>query len=118
GTLGNHEGHGGAGWGSLVMVPAGPQWHHYIMEFDPAGGYGLGTFTVDVDGTSNVFYFGEGKIEKGADIDLFGFWNSKQPAGDPDTFTAYLDDVNNTVNGKPDPASNDFNSTPAGWVGC
>jgi hypothetical protein len=31
--------------------------------------------------------------------------------------TAYLDDVTNTTNGQRDPASNDFNSTPSGWVG-
>ena len=54
------------------------------MEFDPAGGYGLGTFTVQIDETSKVFYFGEGKIEKGADIDLFGMWNGKIPAEERD----------------------------------
>jgi hypothetical protein len=31
--------------------------------------------------------------------------------------TAYLDDVANTTNGQRDPASNDFNSPPQGWVG-
>jgi hypothetical protein len=116
GTLGNYEGHGGAGWGTLVTFPAGPEWHHYVMEFDPEGGYGLGTVTVEVDGTSKVFYFGDGKLKRGADIDLFGLWNSKIPAEDA-AFTLYLDDVTNTVNGRPDPSSNDFNSAPAGWVG-
>jgi hypothetical protein len=116
GTLGNYEGHGGAGWGSIVTFAAGPQWHHYVMEFDPAGGFGLGTFTVTVDDTTKVFYFGEGKLRNGMDIDLFGLWNSKIPAEDR-AFTLYLDDVTNTVNGKPDPSSSDFNSAPAGWVG-
>src|SRR5258705_286304 len=32
--------------------------------------------------------------------------------------TGYIDDVTNTVNGQRDSASNDFNSTPIGWVGC
>src|SRR4051794_41411526 len=86
------------------------------MEFDPAGGKGLGTFTVELDGTSKVFYFGEDKLKLGADIDLFGMWNGKIPAEDK-AMTAYLDDVQNTTNGQPDPASNDFSSTPAGWVG-
>jgi hypothetical protein len=117
GTLGNYEGHGGAGWGTIDTFPAGPEWHHYVMKFDPAGGYGLGTFTVEVDGTSKVFYFGEDKLKRaGANIDLFGLWNSKIPAEDA-AFTLFLDDVTNTVNGKPDPSSNDFNSAPAGWVG-
>jgi hypothetical protein len=116
GTLKNYEGHGGVGWGSIVTFPAGPQWHHYVMEFDPEGGYGLGTFTVQIDDTSQVFYFGEEKLKHGADIDLFGLWNSKIPAEDT-TFTLYLDDVTNTVNGRPDPSSNDFDAAPAGWVG-
>jgi hypothetical protein len=117
GTLGNYEGHGGAGWGTVTSFPAGPQWHHYIMEFDPTGGYGLGTFTVRIDETSKVFYFGEGKLEKGANIDLFGMWNGKIPAEER-TMTVYLDDVTNTVSGQRDPSSNDFNAAPAGWVGC
>ena len=117
GTMKNYEGHGGAGWGSIVTFPAGPEWHHYVMEFDPAGARGLGTLTVQIDSTSKVFYFGEGKLVKGADIDLFGMWNAKIPAEDG-AITAYLDDVTNTTNGQIDPASNDFNSTPAGWVGC
>jgi hypothetical protein len=87
------------------------------MEFDPAGGYGLGTFTVRIDDTSKVFYFGEDKIVKGADIDLFGMWNGKIPASEG-ALTAYLDDVSNTTNGQTDPASNNFNSNPSGWVGC
>jgi len=87
-----------------------------VMEFDPALGFGLGTFTVEVDGTSKVFYFGEDKLKHGADIDLFGLWNSKIPAEDA-AFTLYLDDVTNTVNGRPDPSSSNFESDPAGWVG-
>jgi hypothetical protein len=117
GTLKNYEGHGGAGWGTVTTFPAGPQWHHYVMEFDPDGGHGLGTFKVQFDGTSKVFYFGEGKIVKGGDIEIFGIWNGKLPAEDK-AITAYLDDVTNTTNGQRDPASNDFNSSPAGWVGC
>jgi hypothetical protein len=116
GTLGNYEGHGGAGWGSIVTFPAGPEWHHYVMEFDPAGGKGLGTFTVRIDDATKVFYFGEDKLKHGADINLFGLWNSKIPA-EESAFTLYLDDVTNTVNGQPDPSSNDFNAAPAGWVG-
>ncbi|HTK76636.1 MAG TPA: hypothetical protein VL371_15320, partial [Gemmataceae bacterium] len=116
GTLGNYEGHGGAGWGSIVTFPAGPEWHHYVMEFDPNGGHGLGTFTVRIDDTTKVFYFGEDKLKHGGDIDLFGLWNSKIPAEEA-AFTLYLDDVTNTVNGRPDPSSNDFNSAPTGWVG-
>jgi hypothetical protein len=116
GTLKNYEGHGGAGWGTITTIPAGPEWHHYMMELDPAGAYGLGTFTVQIDGTSKIFYFGEEKIKKGGDIQIFGMWNAKLPAEEA-PITAYLDDVTNTVNGQRDPASNDFNSTPAGWVG-
>jgi hypothetical protein len=116
GTLKNYEGHGGAGWGTITTFPAGPEWHHCVMEFDPAGAYGLGTFTVQIDGTSKVFYFGDDKLKKGADIEIFGMWNAKLPA-EESTMTAYLDDVTNTTNGQRDPASNDFNSTPAGWVG-
>jgi hypothetical protein len=116
GTLKNYEGHGGAGWGTIATFPAGPEWHHYTMEFDPAGGHGLGTFSVQLDGDSKVFYFGEDKIEKGGDIEIFGVWNGKLPAEDK-VITAYLDDVTNTTNGQRDPASNDFNSAPAGWVG-
>ena len=116
GTLKNYEGHGGAGWGTITTFPAGPEWHHYIMEFDPAGGHGLGTFTVQIDNTSKVFYFGEGKIEKGADIEIFGMWNPKLPAEEK-VMTAYLDDVTNTTNGQRDPASNDFDAPPAGWIG-
>jgi hypothetical protein len=86
------------------------------MEFDPAGGYGLGTFSVQIDDASKVFYFGEDKLKQGADIDLFGLWNSKIPTEDA-AFTLYLDDVTNTVNGKPDPSSNSFDSVPAGWIG-
>ena len=117
GTLGDYEGHGGAGWGTITTFAAGPQWHHYVMEFDPPGARGLGTFTVEIDGTSRVFYFGENKLEKGADFEIFGIWNAKVPTGEDGPITAYLDDVTNTVNGQPDPASNDFNSPPAGWVG-
>jgi len=73
----------------------------------------LGTFTVEIDGTSKVFYFGEDKIQKGGDIGIFGMWNAKLPA-EESVMTAYLDDVKNTTNGKPDPASNDFNSAPSG----
>jgi hypothetical protein len=116
GTLKNHEGHGGAGWGTIVELPAGPEWHHYVMEFDPAGGYGLGTFTVQIDNTTKVFYFGENKRQEDADIDLFGMWNAKIPA-EEGAITGSLDDVTNTTNGQRDPASNDFNSPPAGWVG-
>src|SRR5204862_455998 len=116
GTLKNYEGHGGAGWGTITTFPAGPEWHHYVLEFDPAGGYGLGAITMQIDGTSKVFYFGENKIEKGGDIELFGMWNGKIPAEDR-AITAYLDNVTNTTNGQRDPASNDFNSPPTGWVG-
>jgi hypothetical protein len=116
GTMQNHEGHGGAGWGTVLTIPAGPEWHHYAMEFDPAGGHGLGSFAVEVDGVSKLFYFGEEKLKVGADIDLFGMWNAKIPAEDG-ALTVYLDDVTNTTNGRRDPASNDFNGTPAGWVG-
>jgi hypothetical protein len=116
GTLGNYEGHGGAGWGTIVTFAAGPEWHHYVMEFDPEGEHGLGTFTVQVDDTSKVFHFGEDKLKHGGDIDLFGLWNSKIPA-EAAAFTLYLDDVTNTVNGRPDPSSNSFNTAPAGWVG-
>ncbi len=117
GTLKDYEGHGGAGWGTITTFPAGPEWHHYVMELDPAGGYGLGSFTVRIDGVSKIFYFGENKIEKGGDIEIFGMWNGKIPAEDK-AITAYLDDVTNTTNGERDPASNDFNSPPTGWVGC
>jgi hypothetical protein len=116
GTLKNYEGHGGAGWGAITTFPAGPEWHHYVMEFDPAGGHGLGTFTVQFDGISKVFYFGEDKIQKGGDIEIFGMWNAKLPAEEK-VITAYLDDVTNTTNGQRDPASHDFNAPPAGWVG-
>jgi hypothetical protein len=117
GTLKNYEGHGGAGWGTVTTISAGPDWHHYSMELDPAGARGLGTFTVEIDGTSKVFYFGEEKLKKGADIEIFGMWNAKLPAEDKEDITAYLDDVTNTTNGQRDPASNDFNSPPAGWTG-
>ena len=116
GTLKNYEGHGGAGWGTIATFPAGPAWHHYIMEFDPTGGHGFGTFTVQIDSESKVFYFGEDKIQKGGDIEIFGMWNPKLPAEEK-VITAYLDDVTNTTNGQRDPASNDFNSPPNGWVG-
>ncbi len=116
GTLKNYEGHGGAGWGTITTFKAGPEWHHYVMELDPTGAYGLGTFTVQIDGTSKVFYFGEEKLKKGGDIGIFGMWNAKLPAEEA-PITAYLDDVTNTTNGQPDPASNDFNSVPVGWVG-
>jgi hypothetical protein len=116
GTMKNYEGHGGAGWGTVVTIPAGPEWHHYVMEFDPDGALGLGTYTVNIDGTSKVFYFGEEKLKEGADIELFGIWNAKLPAEEkPMTF--YLDDVSNSTNSQPDPASNAFNAAPAGWVG-
>jgi hypothetical protein len=118
GTLKNHEGHGGAGWGTLLTIPAGPEWHHYVMEFDPTAAHGLGALTVNVDGTSKVFYFGEDKLKEGGDIDLFGMWNAKIPTEEKDGINGYLDDVTNTTNGRHDPASNDFNSTPAGWVGA
>jgi hypothetical protein len=116
GTMKNYEGHGGAGWGTVLTLPAGPEWHHYVMEFDPDGALGLGTYTVNIDGTSKVFYFGEQKLQEGADIDLFGMWNAKLPAEEK-AMTFYLDDVTNTTNGQPDPASHAFNATPAGWVG-
>ncbi len=116
GTLKNYEGHGGAGWGTITTIPAGPEWHHYVMELDPAGAHGLGTFTVQIDDTSKVFYFGEDKLKKGGDIDIFGMWNGKLPA-EEGAITAFVDDVTNTTNGQRDPASNDFNSTPAGWTG-
>jgi hypothetical protein len=77
GTMKNYEGHGGAGWGTVTTFPAGPAWHHYVMEFDPDGALGLGTFTVEIDGASKVFYFGEQKLkESGGDIDLVGVWNA------------------------------------------
>jgi hypothetical protein len=117
GTLGNHEGHGGAGWGTLLTIPAGPQWHHYVMEFDPSAAHGLGGLTVNVDGTSKIYYLGEGKLSVGGDIDLFGLWNAKIPAEEKGGITAYIDDVTNTTNGQPDPASNDFNTDPKAWVG-
>jgi len=117
GTLGNYEGHGGAGWGTITTFAAGPDWHHYVMEFDPAGGYGLGAFTVQIDGLTKIFYFGEEKIKKGADLEIFGMWNAKIPA-EEGAITGYLDDVTNTTNGQRDPASNDFNAPPTGWVGC
>ncbi len=116
GTLKNYEGHGGAGWGAVATFPAGPEWHHYTMEFDPAGGHGLGTLSVEIDGHAKVFYFGENKIEKGGDIEIFGMWNGKLPAEEK-PMTAYLDDVVNTTNNQRDPASNDFNSPPSGWGG-
>lgn len=116
-SLKDFEGHGGAGWGSLLTISAGPQWHHYVIEFDPAGGYGLGTVKVQIDDTSKTYYFGDDKLRHGADIDLFGMWNAKIPA-EEGAFSLYLDDVVNTVDGKPDPASNDFNAPPAGWIGC
>jgi hypothetical protein len=116
GTLKDYEGHGGAGWGTITTFQAGPEWHHYVMELDPAGARGLGTFTVEFDGTAKVFYFGEEKIQKGGDTEIFGMWNAKLPAEEK-VMTAYLDDVTNTTNGQRDPASNDFNSTPSGWVG-
>jgi hypothetical protein len=116
GTLKNYEGHGGAGWGTVVTFPAGPEWHHYIMELDPKGAKGLGTFTIEIDGTSKVFYFGEEKLPKGGDLEIFGMWNGKLPA-EESVMTAYLDDVTNTTNGRRDPASNNFDSPPAGWVG-
>ncbi len=116
GTLKNYEGHGGAGWGTITTLQAGPEWHHYTMELDPAGAKGLGTFTVEIDGTSKVFYFGEEKLKKGGDIEIFGMWNAKLPA-EESVMTAYLDDVTNTTNGQRDPASNDFNMPPSGWVG-
>src|SRR5437763_17109488 len=43
-------------------------------------------------------------------------WNAKLPAEER-PITGYLDDVTNTVNGQADPASNNFNSPPAGWIG-
>ena len=116
GTLKNYEGHGGAGWGTVTTFSAGPEWHHYVMELDPTAAYGLGTFTIQFDGVSKVFYFGDEKIKKGGDIEIFGMWNGKIPAEDK-AITAHLDDVKNTTNGVRDPASNDFNSTPVGWVG-
>src|SRR5947208_8052918 len=61
GTLKNYEGHGGAGWGTIATFPAGPDWHHCIMELDAAGGHGLGRLTIQFDGNSNGFYFGENK---------------------------------------------------------
>jgi hypothetical protein len=116
GTLKNYEGHGGAGWGTVTTISAGREWHHYVMEFDPKGGMGLGTFTIQIDDVSKVFYFGEEKLQKGGDIDIFGMWNGKLPA-EESVMTAYLDDVTNTTNGQRDPASSDFNTAPAGWVG-
>src|SRR5204863_7697095 len=101
GTLGNYGGHGSAGWGTITTFPAGPDWHHYVMEFDPDGARGLGTLTVQIDGASKVFYFGEEKIKKGGDIEIFGMWNPKIPTEDK-AMTAYLDDVTNTVNCQPD----------------
>jgi hypothetical protein len=117
GTLKNYEGHGGAGWGTVTTLSAGPEWHHYVMEFDPKAGFGLGTLTIQIDDISKVFYFGEDKLQKsGGDIDIFGMWNGKLPAEEK-VMTAYLDDVTNTTNGQRDAASNDFNAAPAGWVG-
>jgi hypothetical protein len=107
------EGKGGGAWQPVATLKPGPQWHHYVLEYDPAG---TGKINVRFDDAAATYQLKYGIKELDADIDLFGVWNPKVPADGAAT-TAYVDDVINTVNGRPCPSSNNFDSAPAGWVG-
>jgi hypothetical protein len=116
----------GGGAGVIASCPAGPQWHHYVLEFDPGKPDDPGTVTVQFDDKTQSFELPPGKKAMGADFDLFGLWNHKIPATGS-VMTAYVDDVKNTVNGQPDPSTyhdgstwfGDFTDDPKahGWVG-
>jgi hypothetical protein len=107
------EGKGGGTWEPVASLKPGPEWHHYILEYDPAG---TGTVTAQFDGKTATYPLKYGIKELGADMDLFGVWNPKIPAFGQST-KAYLDDVVNTVNGQRCPSSSNFDTPPQGWVG-
>jgi hypothetical protein len=107
------EGKGGGTWEPVASFKPGPQWHHYVLEYDPAG---TGKVTVQFDEETATYALKYGIKELGADMDLFGVWNAKIPAFGNST-RAYLDDVVNTVNGQRCPSSSNFDTPPQGWVG-
>lgn len=117
---------GGGGARALPSVALGPQWHHYVLEYDPGRPTDPGTVKVQFDDKSKTFNLPDGKKDLGADFDLFGMWNHKAPAHGP-AMKAYVDDIRNMVNGKNDFSTHhgatwigDFAKDPSarGWVGC
>jgi hypothetical protein len=107
------EGKGGGTWEPVASIKPGPEWHHYVLEYDPAG---TGKITAQFDNETATYPLKYGIKDLGADMDLFGVWNQKIPAFGTPTL-AYLDDIVNTINGQRCPSSSNFDSTPAGWVG-
>ena len=107
------DGKGGGAWEPVATFEPGPHWHHYVLEYDPAG---TGTINVRFDDASTTYKLKYGIKDNDSDFDLFGIWNPKIPAFGPGT-VGFVDDIINTVNGQRCPSSNNFDTIPAGWVG-
>ncbi|MEZ6071815.1 MAG: hypothetical protein R3C10_16525 [Pirellulales bacterium] len=73
------------------ILPADGSLHHWSIEYDPAGGDGLGTITTTLDDASQTMTLGEGDRKRAATLDRFGLFNGQAGGWHVDVYVDELE---------------------------